>query len=704
MFALDSVCSIPMILLAILLLSLLFNVYRKLVPPTLAPSAPRRVHDVVLPYGVAETVGRRTYMEDRHTAAGRVAGREDCSVYGVFDGHAGAQASTYCAQKLAGVLAKEPRLFADPAGALVATFLSLDADFLQMARARQLDDGTTAIVALVQAGTVYVANAGDSRAILVRSSTVPTSGNSSGSSSGSGSGSGGSSRVQVQAVALSDDHKPNRPDETARIRASGGVVYFHGVWRVGGVLAVSRAIGDRQLKPHVIAQPQVKHFTIGPSDTAVVLATDGLWDVMSNSEAAALAVRYMDPQAAASALVQEALIRGSADNVTALVIDLRGAAARFGTAGGGAAAATAHAAAAASGSSLAGAAAPAPLKGSHAAAAAVESPASSSSSSSATATAPAAAAASSGGAAELGAATGGSRRGVGVMPPLPGNAASSSSGGTSAASLSKLAAFNRAAASRPGAGAATLQAASDAIPTSPLPATPGGPTRTVIVMGNMVGGEASPHVKLAHFAERPPPTPTVLLAEDGSNSSDNSTSSISVSSGIDVEEDVSIAAAAVHDGQGQGQGQGHRRRRGPGSSSSGEVEGAVLAGGSGSSSSISFSIHAGDGGSNTGGSRSGSPMPGGNSSLAGGVSSSGSGGGSGSGQGGSSGSSYGPTTERSASTASSGDATSYSPADTGDFLGLSSAAVAAKRSLPSAVASAVALPWAGGNSMNLKVE
>jgi protein phosphatase 1L len=49
-------------------------------------------------------------------------------------------------------------------------------------------------------------------------------------------------------MALSDDHKPNRADERSRIEAAGGVVVWAGTWRVGGVLAVSRAFGDRLLK------------------------------------------------------------------------------------------------------------------------------------------------------------------------------------------------------------------------------------------------------------------------------------------------------------------------------------------------------------------------------------------------------------------------------------------------------------------------
>lgn len=54
------------------------------------------------------------------------------------------------------------------------------------------------------------------------------------------------------AIALSEDHKPNRTDERNRIEAAGGVVVWAGTWRVGGVLAVSRAFGDRLLKRYVV--------------------------------------------------------------------------------------------------------------------------------------------------------------------------------------------------------------------------------------------------------------------------------------------------------------------------------------------------------------------------------------------------------------------------------------------------------------------
>uniref|UniRef100_UPI0025A17D51 PP2C family serine/threonine-protein phosphatase n=1 Tax=Klebsiella pneumoniae TaxID=573 RepID=UPI0025A17D51 len=77
--------------------------------------------------------------------------------------------------------------------------------------------GTTAVVALVGSRMIYVANCGDSRAVLCRA--------------------GG-------ALPLTDDHKAAREDETARVEAAGGQILFWNGVRVMGLLAVSRAIGD----------------------------------------------------------------------------------------------------------------------------------------------------------------------------------------------------------------------------------------------------------------------------------------------------------------------------------------------------------------------------------------------------------------------------------------------------------------------------
>ncbi|KAE8735259.1 putative protein phosphatase 2C 6 [Hibiscus syriacus] len=92
-------------------------------------------------------------------------------------------------------------------------------------------------------------------------------------------------------MALSVDHKPNREDEYERIEAAGGKVIQWNGHRVFGVLAMSRSIGDRYLKPWIIPEPEVTFVPRVKEDECLILASDGLWDVMTNKEACDLARR-----------------------------------------------------------------------------------------------------------------------------------------------------------------------------------------------------------------------------------------------------------------------------------------------------------------------------------------------------------------------------------------------------------------------------
>lgn len=60
-----------------------------------------------------------------------------------------------------------------------------------------------------------------------------------------------------------------------------------------GLLAVSRAIGDHSLRPYVIAEPEVTIINRHPDDELLVMASDGLWDVMTNQEACTLAKKCL---------------------------------------------------------------------------------------------------------------------------------------------------------------------------------------------------------------------------------------------------------------------------------------------------------------------------------------------------------------------------------------------------------------------------
>mmetsp|Transcript_37084 Transcript_37084/g.109357 ORF Transcript_37084/g.109357 Transcript_37084/m.109357 type:complete len:589 (-) Transcript_37084:244-2010(-) len=168
--------------------------------------------------------------------------------------------------------------------------------------------GSTAVVALIGRNRCFVANCGDSRAVLCRAG---------------------------RAVQLTDDHKPERQDEAERVERAGGHVLYWNGHRVMGVLAMSRAIGDHGLRPYIIPDPEVSVVARSHDDEFLILASDGLWDVMSNQETVDLAVRCLARAAekgagrkaavriAASVLTKAAIDRGSKDNVTVVIIDMR---------------------------------------------------------------------------------------------------------------------------------------------------------------------------------------------------------------------------------------------------------------------------------------------------------------------------------------------------------------------------------------------
>lgn len=109
-----------------------------------------------------------------------------------------------------------------------------------------------------------------------------------------------------------------------RIEALGGFVSYIGCWRAMGILAMSRAIGDLFLKPYVSAKPDVREVQLGPHDEFVVLASDGVYDVFDNEQVVNIARQAADPQQAANLLTSSAFAAGSLDNLTAVVVALKG--------------------------------------------------------------------------------------------------------------------------------------------------------------------------------------------------------------------------------------------------------------------------------------------------------------------------------------------------------------------------------------------
>lgn len=124
-----------------------------------------------------------------------------------------------------------------------------------------------------------------------------------------------------QAIALTKDHKPESLSEMDRIALSGGFVAESR--RVNGLLALSRAIGDVSVQPHVTFEPDIMVIELTEHDEFVILGCDGVWDVISNEQAVFLAQAESSPSRAANRIREYAYSLGSTDNISVVVYQLR---------------------------------------------------------------------------------------------------------------------------------------------------------------------------------------------------------------------------------------------------------------------------------------------------------------------------------------------------------------------------------------------
>ncbi|EXB59766.1 putative protein phosphatase 2C 6 [Morus notabilis] len=290
-------------------------------------------------WGFTSIIGRRREMEDAvavvpgfvsqscdHvggcTAPGSRSSGEISPLhfFGVYDGHGGSQVAKFCAERMHEVIAGEwtRETIADYEWkrrwetAFSVGFERADSEVMTETVAPEMV-GSTAVVAVLSGCQIITSNCGDSRAVLCRG---------------------------TQTIPLTVDQKPDREDELLRIERDGGKVINWNGARVFGVLAMSRAIGDRYLRPWIIPVPEITFTTRSDEDECLILASDGLWDVMTNDEVGEVARHLLrrrrrsmlnsstDDQTSPAQFVADNLTeiaygRHSCDNISIIVVDLK---------------------------------------------------------------------------------------------------------------------------------------------------------------------------------------------------------------------------------------------------------------------------------------------------------------------------------------------------------------------------------------------
>lgn len=266
-------------------------------------------------WAVIEDNGDRMYMEDRFVAAQSIV--PGVLLFGVFDGHNGPEVSSYCKTHIAEHIRTQLNdrshlTFPKPIEhALAAAIEKLDTvASMDRKLPAAMDVGSTACIAMLTLDDVWFVNVGDSRAII-------------------------KTNHEVNQMTL--DHKPNLKSETDRVKKHGGFISnTDGTWRINGRLNLSRSIGDWSMRPFIVPSPTIQHHRrplreVDGADCVdcneyIVIASDGLFDVMSNKDI----VEIIDSQphtragvtTALRELVTESRFRGSGDNITVVYVGL----------------------------------------------------------------------------------------------------------------------------------------------------------------------------------------------------------------------------------------------------------------------------------------------------------------------------------------------------------------------------------------------
>jgi len=254
--------------------------------------------------------------QDRGQITYPLAGDRGMAMLCVYDGHgmAGEKVSEFAMLRMPDLIeAQRDRLRTETKAVLTEAFIRVDQE-LRDSPIPSSTSGSTGLLVLVTRERLWTACVGDSRAVL-------------------GHRVGGS----VIAKPLTVDQKPDHPEEERRIISCGGYVTGESsqfgparVWLRPGEgpgLAMARSIGDHLCaEVGVIAEPVVESYVLSPEDEILILASDGVWEFITNEEAMKIVSQHKDASSGCTALIAEATARWRAeegnyrDDITATVV------------------------------------------------------------------------------------------------------------------------------------------------------------------------------------------------------------------------------------------------------------------------------------------------------------------------------------------------------------------------------------------------
>lgn len=251
-------------------------------------------------------IGKRESNEDKHKVIENennvYKNLNNINYYAIYDGHGGKDVSTFLEIEIHNYFLLPNIDYSDLKklkNHIKNVFNHLQKKLDINYRNKSYNKGSTALIVIIYKDKenkkhLYIINLGDCRSILCNGKN--------------------------KSIQLSVDHKPSLDVEKKRIGKLGGSIYHDGYdWRVES-LSVSRAFGDIDTKPYISHIPDIYKKILNNTDKFIVLACDGLWDVMSNQEVTNFILKNInDKKNISKKLGEYAIQKGSTDNISIII-------------------------------------------------------------------------------------------------------------------------------------------------------------------------------------------------------------------------------------------------------------------------------------------------------------------------------------------------------------------------------------------------
>ena len=240
--------------------------------------------------------GLRESNEDAHA----ITNNKHNYLWAIYDGHGGPAVSKYLKRHSAKTILNKQYKNGIPTITLKKRHDDIQDNLIKYGSKTKTDVsevGSTSLTAIITNNKLQLANVGDCRAVLCKHNGL--------------------------AQALTVDHKPEWDAEKKRIVDKGGRVIFDKedeVYRIMD-LSVSRAFGDIKYTKYVTRKPDVFNYTLKQNDQFLILACDGLWDVMCTQDAVNFVITNRKRKNVATMLGNHAINKlNSTDNVSIIII------------------------------------------------------------------------------------------------------------------------------------------------------------------------------------------------------------------------------------------------------------------------------------------------------------------------------------------------------------------------------------------------